>query len=72
MSNRYDLPVKGMTCANCVARVEKIIGKFDQIKNVSVNLATEKVSFESDSDTINLSEISKAVKEYGYELEKDF
>lgn len=68
MSNRYDLPVKGMTCASCVARVEKIVGKFDQIKNVSVNLATEKVSFESDSDEINLSEISNAVKEYGYEL----
>ncbi|NMB83658.1 MAG: copper-translocating P-type ATPase [Ignavibacteria bacterium] len=68
MSKKYDLPVNGMTCASCVTRVEKIIGKFDHIKNVSVNLATEKVSFESDSGEINLSEISSAVKEYGYEL----
>ena len=68
MQTKYDLPVKGMTCASCVARVEKIIGKMDNIKNVSVNLATERVSFESDKDAIDLKVISSAIKEYGYEL----
>jgi len=65
---KYDLPIKGMTCASCVARVEKIIGKMDNVKNVSVNLATERVSFESDKDAIDLKVISSAIKEYGYEL----
>lgn len=64
----YDLQIKGMTCASCVARVEKIIGKFDGIYNVSVNLATERVNFETEKDTIDLTEISTAIKEYGYDL----
>lgn len=64
----YDFQIKGMTCASCVARVEKIIGKFDGINNVSVNLATERVNFETEKDTIDLTELSTAIKEYGYNL----
>ncbi|MDH7605923.1 MAG: heavy metal translocating P-type ATPase [Melioribacter sp.] len=64
----FDLPVEGMTCASCVTRVEKIISNFEGIKNVNVNLATERVRFEAESNTINLEKISAALKEYGYEL----
>jgi len=64
---KFNLPVEGMTCASCVTRVEKIIGKFENVQNVNVNLANETVSFEAD-DKINLDEISKAVEEYGYKL----
>ena len=35
-----DLSVQGMTCASCVARVEKKLGKLDGV-DASVNLATE-------------------------------
>jgi len=68
MSFKYDLKIEGMTCASCVTRVEKVISKIDGIKNVSVNLATEKVSFEMEDEKRNLSEIAAAIKEYGYEL----
>lgn len=64
----FDLPIEGMTCASCVTRVEKIISKFDGIKNVSVNLATEKVSFETEKENVDLNEIAKAVHDHGYEL----
>ncbi len=67
----FDLPVEGMTCASCVTRVEKIIGKFDGVKNVSVNLATERVSFETENDNVKLNEIAAAVHEYGYKLKTD-
>ncbi len=66
----YKLPVEGMTCASCVTRVEKIIGKFDGIKNVNVNLATESVSFETEKE-VDLNKIAEAVKEYGYGLRID-
>jgi P-type Cu+ transporter len=65
---KYDLPIEGMTCASCVARVEKIIGKFDGVKNISVNLATERVNFETENDNVNIQEIVNEVHEYGYEL----
>ncbi|MDZ7765155.1 MAG: heavy metal-associated domain-containing protein [Melioribacteraceae bacterium] len=66
---KYNLPVKGMTCASCVARVEKVVGKFDGVKNVSVNFANEKVAFETESDSVDLQKIAETVGEYGYEME---
>jgi copper chaperone CopZ len=53
------LPVEGMTCASCVARVEKAITKFDGVTNVNVNLATEKVTLDYDPDKVDLNEISR-------------
>jgi len=66
---KYSIPVKGMTCASCVARVEKVVGKFDDVKNVSVNFANEKLSFESDIEELDLDKIAKSVHDYGYELD---
>ncbi|MCX7797854.1 MAG: heavy metal translocating P-type ATPase [Melioribacter sp.] len=65
---RYDLQIKGLTCASCVARVEKIISKHEHIKNVNVNLATERVTFECYEDKIDLNKIATELKDYGYEL----
>lgn len=65
---KYSIPVKGMTCASCVARVEKVVSKFDEVKNVSVNFANEKLSFESEVDELDLKKIADKVHDYGYEL----
>ena len=35
-------PVTGMTCASCVRRIEKRLGKVAGVADASVNLATEK------------------------------
>ncbi|NJD22587.1 MAG: copper-translocating P-type ATPase [Melioribacter sp.] len=63
-----NLPIEGMTCASCVTRVEKIIGGFEGIKNVSVNLATERATFNLEHDNINLDSIAKELEGYGYKL----
>ena len=36
-----DLGIGGMTCASCVARVEKALKKVPGVQNANVNLATE-------------------------------
>ncbi len=64
---KYNLPVEGMTCASCVARVEKALKKIDGIENVSVNFASEKVTFETKGD-IPLDVAAEAVAKYGYKL----
>ena len=64
----YDLQVEGMTCASCVTRVEKLVNKFEGVKNVSVNLATERINFETENDNVDLKEIAKTIHDYGYEL----
>ena len=36
-----NLPVEGMTCASCVARVEKVLAHLPGVSSATVNLATE-------------------------------
>lgn len=64
---KYNLPVEGMTCASCVARVEKVLKNIDGIENVSVNYASEKVSFEIDKN-LDIGIAKQAVDNFGYKL----
>ena len=50
IKNRIDLGVQGMTCASCVARVERVLKKQPGVANATVNLATEKASIEFSPD----------------------
>jgi P-type Cu+ transporter len=45
----FELPIEGMTCASCVARVEKAIARVPGVMRASVNLATERASVEAES-----------------------
>ncbi|MCK7524186.1 MAG: copper ion binding protein [Ignavibacteriales bacterium] len=58
-----------MTCASCVARVEKSISKIEGVKSVSVNLATEKATFEIDTKLASLTQIEKAIEDAGYKID---
>ena len=69
-----DIGIGGMTCASCVARVERAIGKLTDVKEVSVNLATEsaRVTWKtSDVSAANPQEqqarLRRAVRDAGYE-----
>ncbi len=68
-SEKISAPVAGMTCASCVARVEKSINKIEGIKNVSVNLATEKATFEIDFNSASLPQVEKAIEDAGYKID---
>src|SRR4030042_5546122 len=65
---KYNLPGQGMTCASCVARVEKVIKKFDGIDNVAVNFANETVTFDTVNEHVDLNDVVKAVEDYGYKI----
>jgi Cu+-exporting ATPase len=62
------LNIEGMTCASCVARVEKAIIKAQGVKNVSINLANEKATLSIDKDNYNFEEVKKFIEEAGYEV----
>jgi len=66
---RIIAPVAGMTCASCVARVEKSILKVEGVKNVSVNLATEKAMIELETGKVNLDKIADTVEAAGYKID---
>ena len=60
------LQVQGMTCASCVAHVEKGIKKRDGIEMATVNLATEKATVSYDPKIIDIDKIIASVKDSGY------
>jgi Cu+-exporting ATPase len=68
-----DIGIGGMTCASCVARVERAIAKVPGVAGVSVNLATEsaRVTWAPDSsedaEQIQSARLRRAVREAGYE-----
>jgi len=57
--------VSGMSCAACSARVEKVVGAIDGVKEVSVSLLTNSMVVSTD-DTVTAKDISKAVSDAGY------
>jgi Cu+-exporting ATPase len=60
-------PVRGMTCASCVARVEEALKSVPGVVAASVNLASEKATVEYVEET-EIADLRRAVKDAGYEL----
>lgn len=61
------LSIRGMTCAACAQRIERVVGKLSGVGQASVNLASEKLFVEYDG-SIALDAIKEAVKKIGYEV----
>lgn len=59
------IAVEGMTCASCVARVEKAIRAVPGVMSASVNLATERADIHFDA-AANPADIVKAIESTGY------
>ncbi len=63
------LAVKGMTCASCSARIERVLSAQEGIRAVSVNLAAETMEVEWDEAKLSLDDIAGQVAGLGFELE---
>lgn len=59
--------VTGMTCASCVAHVEKSVSKLSGVKTVNVNLLTNSMTVDFDELSLNPDIIEKSVEMAGYE-----
>jgi P-type Cu+ transporter len=59
-------PVTGMSCASCVNRVEKAIGKVAGVERAAVNLATERATVQYDPRQTTVADIGIAVERAGY------
>lgn len=67
MQQNISLDIKGMTCASCVNRIEKVLQKDQGIISASVNLATEKAKVEFDSSRLDISKVIGLISKAGYE-----
>jgi Cu+-exporting ATPase len=68
-TKKQTLAVKGMTCASCSARIERVLSTLDGITKASVNLAAETMDLEWLPTDISLQEVAERIKGLGFELE---
>jgi len=60
-----ELEIGGMTCASCVARVEKRLNELDGV-TANVNLATELATVAYDQEQVRMADLVRAVEAAGY------
>lgn len=65
------LPIKGMTCASCVAHVEHGLQETNGVTNAVVNLATERATVQYDPTQATLPDMVWHVKDAGYDVLTD-
>ncbi len=61
-----ELAISGMTCASCVARVERKLGKVEGVRSAAVNLATERATVAYDPSRVKVARLIGAVEAVGY------
>jgi Cu+-exporting ATPase len=62
------LGVSGMTCASCVARVERVLQRLDGVLDANVNLATEKARIDYLPEDVDAGALKAAIRKAGYEV----
>lgn len=60
-----ELEIDGMTCASCVARVEKALKKVTGVQQANVNLATERAWVQGNTQ-LQINDLIQAVQKAGY------
>ncbi|MHB8095968.1 MAG: heavy metal translocating P-type ATPase, partial [Candidatus Aminicenantales bacterium] len=63
-----DLAVEGMSCASCVARIEKALNRVTGVVRASANLADGRVRVEYIRDEVGVGEIRRAIESLGYKV----
>ena len=64
---KIELPITGMSCASCVAKVEKGLSKMSGIVDAKVNFATEKATVSFDPSRVSMGDFVTTIKDLGYE-----
>jgi Cu+-exporting ATPase len=67
-SSRIDLPITGMSCASCSARVQETLKKLKGVEDASVNYAAERATVFYNSSIAHVDDFTKAVKDLGYDV----
>ncbi len=62
------LPIKGMSCASCVANVQEALSSLPGVVSASVNFATEKATVEYFPAQAGIRDFRNVISEAGYEL----
>jgi len=65
-TKQLTLPITGMTCANCVATVERNLIKLDGVETAVVNLSSERATVEFDPSILGMDSVIARIERAGY------
>jgi Cu+-exporting ATPase len=65
-TKQLTLPVTGMTCANCVATIERNLKKLNGVESAVVNLSSERATVDFDPSAVGLTDLVARVERAGY------
>jgi len=65
---RVAFPVVGMTCAACVSRVQRQLGRMPGVRDAAVNLATNKATVELERGAVTPQALIAAIRAAGYDV----
>ncbi len=67
-TKEVNLPVTGMTCANCSLSVERNLKRLEGVQEASVNLATERASIAYDPSIVKEGQFLALIRDIGYDV----
>jgi P-type Cu+ transporter len=65
-SERLDIPVTGMSCASCAARIGNLLGGLPGVKKAGVNFAASRATVVYDPGLVRPAELVAKIRELGY------
>src|SRR4030095_11307755 len=65
-TKQLTLPITGLTCANCVATVERNLKKLDGVQSAVVNLSSERATVDFEPEKLKLEDVIARVNRAGY------
>lgn len=63
-----NLPITGMSCANCAANITRTVSKLDGVTNANANFAAETAMVSFDPDKIGSNDIIHKIQDIGFKV----
>ncbi|MBU1247160.1 MAG: heavy metal translocating P-type ATPase [Proteobacteria bacterium] len=61
--------IRGMHCASCSSRIQRVLGGTKGVEKVSVSLADESMDLSFDPDLLSPESVARSIKDLGFEAE---
>ena len=68
MTTRVDLPIAGMTCSSCAARIGRGLSRLNGVDRADVNLATNRATVVFDPEQLDAGDLRQTVVDLGYRV----
>ena len=65
---KANIPVSGMSCANCAMNIERSVKKLEGVISANVNFASEEANIEFDPQKTDIAQIAEKIEKAGFSV----